>query len=67
LVIATIPSALMDGTFHVPMLNGNKFSDWKENLLLTLGCLELDLALCEDEPPALMEKSTPLEIANHER
>jgi hypothetical protein len=67
LVIAAILTALMDGTFHVPMLNGNNFSNWKENLLLTLGCLELDLALREDEPPALTEKSTPLEIAKHER
>ena len=48
------------------MLNGNNFSDWKENLLLTLGCLELDLALRENEPPALTKKSTPLEIAKHE-
>jgi hypothetical protein len=60
LVIAAIPSALMDGTFHVPMLNGNNFSNWKENLLFTLGCLKLDLALRMDEPPVLMEESTPL-------
>jgi hypothetical protein len=66
LVIAAIPFALMDGTFHVPMLNGNNFSDWKENLLFTLGCLELDLALRMDEPPVLTEESTPLEIAKHE-
>jgi hypothetical protein len=56
----------MDGTFNVPMLNGNNFSDWKENLLLTLRCLELDLALRVDEPLTLTEKSTPLEIAKHE-
>jgi hypothetical protein len=48
------------------MLNGNNYSDWKENLFLTLGYLELDLALHENEPPALMEKSMPLEIAKHE-
>jgi hypothetical protein len=56
----------MDGTFNVPMLNGNNFFDWKENLLLTLGCLELDLALHVDKPPALTVESTPLEIAKHE-
>ncbi|XP_059455162.1 uncharacterized protein LOC132185401 [Corylus avellana] len=67
LVIATIPSALMDETFHVPMLNGNNFTDWTENLFFTLGCLELDLALRVDEPPALTEKSTPQEIAKHEQ
>ncbi|XP_059431617.1 uncharacterized protein LOC132165140 [Corylus avellana] len=49
------------------MLNGNNFSNWKENLLFTLGCLELVLAVLVDEPPALTEKSTPQEIAKHER
>jgi hypothetical protein len=67
LVIVAIPSAFMDETFNVPMLNSNNFFYWKENLLLALGCLELDLALREDEPPALTEYNTPLEIAKHER
>lgn len=57
-------SALID---TVPMLNGNNFTEWKENLLFTLGCMELDLALREDAPPALTDKSTPTEIAKHER
>jgi hypothetical protein len=65
-VIVAIPSVFMDVTFNVPMLNDNNFSDWKENLLLTLRCLELDLALRVDEPLALTEKSMPLEIAKHE-
>ncbi|XP_062151877.1 uncharacterized protein LOC133860255 [Alnus glutinosa] len=49
------------------MLNGNNFSEWKENLLFYLGCLELDLVLREDEPPALTDTSTPLEVTKHER
>ena len=49
------------------MLNGNNFSEWKENLVFYLECKELDLALRVDEPPALMEKSMPQEIAKHER
>jgi len=49
------------------MLNENNFSEWKENLLFYLGCMELDLALCVDEPPTLMDTSTPLEITKHER
>jgi hypothetical protein len=49
------------------MLNGNNFSEWKENLLFTLGCMELDLALRENEPHVLTDKSTPTEIAKHER
>jgi hypothetical protein len=66
LVIAAIPARLFDGTFHVPNLNGNNFTEWKENFLFTLGCLELDLALRMDEPPALKATSTTLEIAKHE-
>nr|GEU77407.1 hypothetical protein [Tanacetum cinerariifolium] len=28
------------------MLTGDNFAEWKENVLLTLGCMDLDLALC---------------------
>ena len=64
MIIAVIPSALIE---IVPMLNGNNFSEWKENLLFTLGCMELDLSLREDEPPALTDSSMTLEIAKHEQ
>ncbi|KAL0295040.1 UNVERIFIED_CONTAM: Retrovirus-related Pol polyprotein from transposon TNT 1-94 [Sesamum angustifolium] len=33
------------------MLNGDNFSDWKDQVLLTLGCMDLDLAFRVDEPP----------------
>ncbi|KAH7861887.1 hypothetical protein Vadar_032207 [Vaccinium darrowii] len=49
------------------MLTGDNFSDWKESILLSLGCSELDLALREDAPPALTESSTPAENLKHER
>ncbi|XP_059446417.1 uncharacterized protein LOC132177964 [Corylus avellana] len=65
--VESIPTSLVDGTFHVPMLNDNNFSDWKENLFFTLGCLELDLTLRVDEPPALTEESTLQEITKDER
>ncbi|KAL0297691.1 UNVERIFIED_CONTAM: Retrovirus-related Pol polyprotein from transposon TNT 1-94 [Sesamum radiatum] len=32
------------------MLNGDNFSDWKDQVLLTLGCMDLDLAFRVDEP-----------------
>jgi hypothetical protein len=67
LVIAAILSGLFDGTFHVPNLNSNNFTEWKENLLFTLGCLELDLAFRTNEPLAITATSTTLEIAKHER
>jgi hypothetical protein len=66
LIIAAISTtAILEST--VPMLNGNNFFEWKENLFFYLGCLELDLALREDEPPALTDTSTPLEVTKHER
>jgi hypothetical protein len=66
LIIAAISTtAILESI--VSMLNGNNFSEWKENLLFYLGCLELDLALCEDEPSALTDTSTPLEVTKHKR
>jgi len=64
--IAAIPLGLFDGTFHVPNLLGNNFTEWKENLLLTLGCLELDLASRMDKPSVPPESSSPQEIAKHD-
>jgi len=66
LIIAAISTtAILEST--VPMLNGNNFFEWKENLLFYLGCLELDLALRMDEPLALTDTSTPLEVTKHKR
>ncbi|KAL0295559.1 UNVERIFIED_CONTAM: hypothetical protein Sangu_2507600, partial [Sesamum angustifolium] len=42
----------------IPMLNGSNFKSWKENLEIVLGVIDLDLALREDFPPALTDKST---------
>jgi hypothetical protein len=65
LIIAAISTTVIEST--VPMLNGNKFSEWKENLFFYLGYMELDLALRVDEPLTLTDISTPQEIAKHER
>jgi len=34
----------------VPILNGTNFKDWKENIEIILGCMDLDLALRTEEP-----------------
>ncbi|XP_074301650.1 uncharacterized protein LOC141633059, partial [Silene latifolia] len=41
----------------IPMLDGTNFKYWKENVMIVLGCMDLDLAL-RDERPAFrdMEK-----------
>ncbi|XP_022853782.1 uncharacterized protein LOC111375218 [Olea europaea var. sylvestris] len=40
----------------IPMLNGTSFKDWKENVLIILGCMDLDLALRIEQPTPLIEE-----------
>ncbi|KAL0288360.1 UNVERIFIED_CONTAM: hypothetical protein Scaly_2733600 [Sesamum calycinum] len=40
------------------MLNDSNFKLWIENLKIVLGVMDLDLALREDSPPTLIDKST---------
>lgn len=42
----------------IETLTGANQSSWKDSLMLTLGVLDFDLALREDAPPALTDKST---------
>ncbi|XP_060960785.1 uncharacterized protein LOC133031320 [Cannabis sativa] len=42
----------------VPVLNGNNFKDWKENIFIVLGCMGHDLALRMDRPTPLTDTST---------
>ena len=41
----------------IPMLNGTNFKSWKDNLLIVLGVMDLDLALRTDSPLPLTDKS----------
>ena len=34
----------------VPILNGTNFKDWKENVVIVLSCMDLDLALRIEYP-----------------
>ena len=38
---------------------GDNYNDWKESIIFLLGCMDLDLALHVDEPPAATESSAP--------
>ena len=51
----------------VPILNGTNFKDWKENIEIILGCMDLDLALRTEEPPTPTAESTPEERRDHEK
>lgn len=42
----------------IPMLNGTNFKDWKENVMIAFGCMDLDLALRIERPASLTETST---------
>ena len=42
----------------VPVLNGNNFKDWKENMMIVLGCMDLDLSLRMDKPASLTDASS---------
>ncbi|CAM8968710.1 unnamed protein product [Rhodiola kirilowii] len=43
---------------NVPMLNETNFKDWKENIMILLGCMDLDLALREPKPDAITDTSS---------
>ncbi|XP_019228841.1 PREDICTED: uncharacterized protein LOC109209929 [Nicotiana attenuata] len=49
------------------MVSDDNYTEWKEKVLLTLGCSDLDLALRVDEPPIPTESSTPATKADYER
>ncbi|XP_058754566.1 uncharacterized protein LOC131627727 [Vicia villosa] len=51
----------------VPVLNGENFKDWKENILIVLGCMDLDLALRMEQPPSPTDSTTPEEKKNYEK
>ncbi|XP_022638717.1 uncharacterized protein LOC106767994 isoform X1 [Vigna radiata var. radiata] len=51
----------------VPVLNNTNFKDWKENMEIFLGCMDLDLALRIEKPPPLTIKSTSDEMIEYEK
>jgi len=51
----------------VPILNGTNFKDWKENIEIIIGCMDLDLALRTEEPPTSTAESTTEERRDHEK
>ncbi|KAM7484845.1 hypothetical protein LguiA_000854 [Lonicera macranthoides] len=49
------------GSFNlssIQTLNGSNFKRWNQDLEIALGLMDLDLALREDEPPAITAEST---------
>ncbi|KAK6149946.1 hypothetical protein DH2020_017471 [Rehmannia glutinosa] len=54
-------------TNNIPMLNGSNFKKWKENILIILGCMDLDYALRVEQPPSLTDASSAEEKRNFEK
>jgi hypothetical protein len=68
LVIATIVSSILNNeSSYIPFLNGDNFSDWKDKILLTLGCTDLDFALHVEEPSVPTETSSLVEKTTYEK
>ena len=42
----------------VPVLNGANFKDWKENMQIVLGCIDLDLTLRIEKLSSPIDSST---------
>ncbi|XP_075077046.1 uncharacterized protein LOC142163802 [Nicotiana tabacum] len=66
-VFTTFPTAIFNENARIPILSGDNYAEWKEKVLLTLGCSNLDLALHVEEPPIPTESSMPEAKANYER
>ncbi|KAF7130380.1 hypothetical protein RHSIM_Rhsim10G0199300 [Rhododendron simsii] len=51
-------SLMSSESSRIPFLSGENFSEWKDKVLLALGCMDLDLAIREDEPPKPTNESS---------
>ncbi|XP_057430655.1 uncharacterized protein LOC130723564 [Lotus japonicus] len=51
----------------VPVLDGTNIKDWKENMEIVLGCMDLDLALRVEKPASPTESSTSEQRKDYEK
>ncbi|XP_056695450.1 uncharacterized protein [Spinacia oleracea] len=65
--VNTSASVISANVNSIPLLNGTNFKDWKENISIVLGCMDLDLALRTDKPAALTAESTADQERDFER
>ena len=49
------------------ILNGTNFKDWKENIEITLGCIDVDLALRTEQPFTPTTSSTSKDRRDYEK
>ena len=51
----------------IHVLNDTNFKSWKENVLLVLGCMDLDFAIRKEQPASLTVESSTTEKLNFEK
>ncbi|XP_028083004.1 uncharacterized protein LOC114284297 [Camellia sinensis] len=68
LVIGAISTSILSNeSSRIPFLNGDNFLNWKDKILLTLGCMDLDLALRVDEPLEPTDESSAAEKSAYDK
>ena len=65
-LLATV-SSISVNLSTIPVLNGTNFKEWKENIQIVLGCMDLDLALRSEQPASLTDLSTSDERRHFEK
>ena len=52
IIFSVNPSASITANINsISLLNGTNFKYWKENVMIVLGCMDLDLTLRTEQPP----------------
>ena len=51
----------------IPVFNVINFKSWKENILLVLGCMDLDYAIRKEQPASLTDESSATDKLNFEK
>lgn len=49
------------------MLNGTNFKSWQENVMIILGCMDIDLALRREQPASLTDNSSNEDKRDYEK
>ncbi|XP_042432677.1 uncharacterized protein LOC122019254 [Zingiber officinale] len=59
--------SLQESVTNMSILNDTNFNDWKENILIVLGCMDLDLALQIEQPTAPTDTSSSEQRVKYEK
>ena len=51
-------SSISANVNNIHVLNDTNFKEWKEHIIIVLGCMDLDYALRDDHPPNLTSANT---------